>query len=200
MYSPVRFFFLLLCCFLFAALAVSTSPGIAGDHKAGKGHFERHDVDTGHRVFSGQTDRGHDEGNETTGQIAAWSLAAANLMVILSLLIKAVRRFAPISQETKNSIMKFNGFQKKHLLVFHCVLNPVVLAVAVLHWMLSRCRATALPEWGLIVMAFIVALGVVLKFKLCPKDLLRNVYRIHTQPLLSAMFVCMLLIGHLVID
>ena len=195
-----KFFVLFACCFLLLTFAASVPLGIADDHKGGKKHFEKHDAGKAYGVLGGKTGRDHDEGNETTGQLAAWSLGLANLTVVISLLIKTVRRFAPISQETKNSMLKFNNFQKKHLMVFHCVLNPLILTVATLHWTLSKCKATALPEWGLFVMAIIVALGIILKFKICPKNLLRNVYKIHTQPLLPLLFISMLVIGHFAMD
>jgi len=143
---------------------------------------------------------GHDGGNETTGQIAAWSLAAANLTVALSLLVKGIRRFAPLRPEVKDSMGRFNSFQKKHLMRFHYLLNPLIAGVALLHWTLSRCKSTTLPEWGLLTMCALVLLGLILKFKLCPKSLMRNVYRVHTQPALFLFFVSVLVIGHLAMD
>jgi len=194
--------FFTFCLMLLAAFAASASLAIADDHEHehGQRHFERHDGRRGDRNSEWGGDRRHDGGNETTGQIAAWSLAVANLPVALSVLLKSLKRFLPLSQESMKSILKFNGLQKRHLMVFHYVLNPLILAVAILHWTLSRCRATALPEWGLLTMAVIVAFGVILKFKLCPKSLLRNVYKIHTQPVMPLLFASMLLIGHFVID
>ncbi len=190
---------LLACCLLFAALAVSVSLAPAGDHGAGK-HFGKYFEGKADRTFGGLRTRGRDKGNETTGQIAAWGLALANLAVGISLLSKAVRRYAPLSEGVKNSVGKFNGFQKKHLMVFHYFLNPVILAIALLHWTLSRCRDTALPEWGLVTMGVAVGLGIVLKYRLCPKSLLRNVYTMHTRPVMLLVFVFLLLIGHFAMD
>ncbi len=83
---------------------------------------------------------------------------------------------------------------------FHYVLNPLILAIALLHWTLSRCASTSLPEWGLFTMGVMVALGIILKFKLCPQKLLRRVYKAHTQPILVLIMVAMLVIGHFSVD
>ena len=83
---------------------------------------------------------------------------------------------------------------------FHYALNPVILAIAILHWTLSRCKSTALPEWGLLIMAAMAALGIVLRFKLCPRTFMRRVYRVHTQPVLLLLLISILVIGHLSMD
>jgi len=151
-------------------------------------------------VLGGLRGQGRDEGNETTGQMVAWSLAAANLTVALSILIRGLKQFAPIAPETRNTLAKFNTTQKKYLMRFHYTLNPLILLLAVLHWSLSRCKSTALPEWGLLTMGLLVVLGIILKFKLCPKTFLKNVYKVHTQPLLLLLLISLLLIGHLAMD
>jgi hypothetical protein len=82
----------------------------------------------------------------------------------------------------------------------HYMINPLVLGIALWHWLSSRCRSTALPEWGLAVMVALIALGLILKFKLSPKALRTGVYRLHTQPLLLITMVMVLTIGHLMVD
>ncbi len=149
------------------------------------------------QLFGG---RGRDEGNEATGQIAGWSLAAANLTVALSFLIREGKRFASLGPEVKSRLSKFNITQKKYLMRLHYLLNPLILLVAVLHWSLSRCKSTALPEWGLLIMCGIAALGITLKFKLCPKSFVRHLYRIHTHPVLIMIMIALLVIGHLSMD
>ena len=42
---------------------------------------------------------GDDDGNEVTGQMAAWFLGAANLTIALSILIKWMNRFLPLKPE-----------------------------------------------------------------------------------------------------
>lgn len=197
MNSRVRFIIFFTCCLLLVSFASVTSLSVADDHKGGKNHFEKHDAKRG---FGGFKAHGHDKGNEATGQVAAWSLVVANLTVVMSLFIGGIKQYAPLSQETRSALSKFNSLQKKYLMRFHYVLNPLILAIAILHYALSRCRATALPEWGLLAMGVIVVLGITLKFKLCPKALLRNVYSIHTKPWMVMLFVSLLLIGHLSMD
>ncbi len=200
MKTSVRLFLVGICCLLVLAFLLPTPFSSADDHKEGKKHFQKHDGKKGNWNLGDVVGRKRDKGNETTGQIVAWSLAAANLTVIISLLIRAIRRFAPISQQVKNSLWKFNSLQKKHLIRFHYVMNPLILAIALLHWSLSKCASTSLPEWGLFTMSVIVGLGIVLKFKLCPKTLLRRVYNAHTQPVLVLILVSILVIGHLAVD
>ena len=179
---------------LVASVFFFTSVGQADDHRKSKGWIERSERDRS-SIF----DR-HDEGNETAGQIAAWLLVAANLPVVLSVLIKWTNRLAPINTGLKNALSGFNRFQKKHLMRFHYLLNPVVLGIALWHWLSSRCQSTVLPEWGLIVMVGLIALGLIMKLGLCPKPLRKSVYRLHTQPLVLAAMVTVLTIGHLIVD
>jgi len=82
----------------------------------------------------------------------------------------------------------------------HYLSNPLVLGIALWHWLSSRCRSTAMPEWGLAVMVALIALGLIVKFRLCPKPLRKSVYRIHTQPLLFIAMVMVRTIGHLIVD
>ena len=173
---------------------LSTTKGLTDDHRKAKGWFEgkeRH-----HSPIFGR----NDEGNETAGQMAAWLLVAANLPVVLSLLIKWNNKFAPMGNGLKDALIRFNRFQKKHLMRLHYYINPLVLGIALWHWLSSRCKSTALPEWGLAVMFALIALGLIMKFRLCPKQLRKSVYRLHTQPLLFLAMVMVLTIGHLIVD
>lgn len=196
----LRFIRLLVCFLVLTALLPAIPICMADDHNGGGKHFDKHGGRGSDGVLGNLLERGHDEGNETTGQIVAWSLAAANLTVALSLLLKGVKKFVPLGPEAQKSLSQINSTQKKYLMRFHYIFNPLILLLAILHWTLSRCKSTALPEWGLVVMGAIVALGIVLKFKLCSKDFLKNVYKIHTQPVLFLILVSMLVIGHLSMD
>ncbi len=198
--ARLRFCAVLSGCLFLACLTAAPDIAFADDHGKRRGYHEKKDHDRGSlsgRLFPG---RKADEGNETTGQITAWSLAAANLTVALSLLVRGIKRFAPLSPDLKGSLVKFNSVQKKYLMWFHYTLNPLILGLALIHFSLSRCRSTALPEWGLLTMGVIVGLGIVLKFKLCPKSLLRSIYKVHTQPAVFAALISMLVIGHLIVD
>ena len=179
---------LISVCLLF------TETGRADDHRKVKGWFER---EGHHRPSPFSRD---DEGNETAGQMAAWLLAAANLPVVLSVIIKWTNKVVPIGNGSKDVLARFNRFQKKHLMRMHYLINPLVLGIALWHWLSSRCRSTALPEWGLVVMAALIVLGLIMKYKLCPKPLRKSVYRLHTQPLLFIAMVMVLTIGHLIVD
>ncbi|MCE5336050.1 MAG: hypothetical protein LLG06_15825 [Desulfobacteraceae bacterium] len=189
-----------LCCLIATAIVAAIPSCFADDHR-GKGkhygkYYSRGSDGAREPVFG----RGRHHGDETTGQIAAWSLAAANLTVALSLLVRGVRRYARVSPEVNGTLARFNNTQKKYLMKFHYILNPVILLIGILHWTLSRCRETALPEWGLATMGVIVLLGIILKFRLCPKSWMKNIYRLHSQPVLPALVISMLLAGHLLMD
>jgi len=190
--------------FLFTLLLSTYLPAVppctADDHKGSKKYYQRHDDRKGDDLTGGLFGHGHDEGNETTGQIVAWSLAAVNLTVALSLLIRGMKRFVPLGTGARNYLTKFNSSQKRYLMRFHYLLNPFILLLAVAHWSLSRCSSTALPEWGLVTMGAIVASGIIVKFKLCPKISLRNIYKLHTHPVLPLLLILLLVIGHFSID
>ena len=179
---------------IIAGLLFATK-GMADDHRKSKGWFEREEQQ--HSSLFGRND---DEGNETAGQMAAWLLVAANLPVVLSLLIKWTNKFAPMGNGLKDALIRFNRFQKKHLMRLHYYINPLVLGIALWHWLSSRCKSTALPEWGLAVMFALIVLGLIMKFRLCPKQLRKSVYRLHTQPLVFLAMVMVLTIGHLIVD
>ena len=78
----------------------------------------------------------------------------------------------------------------------------MALGVAFIHFMsaTSQCRASGLPEWGLILMALITGIGIMVKFKVFPKNLRKNTYRIHTNPIPITLLLVILLIGHAIVD
>lgn len=195
-----KFNILLLGWLLLSIFLAATSICLADDHKKDKKHSREYEHEKDLNDFRKAIGGERDDGNETTGQIAAWSLGAINLTVAISLLIKGIKRFAPLTPELKNSLTKSNNLQKKYLMRFHYYLNPVFVGVALLHWTLSRCQSTVLTEWGLLAMCFIAALGIILKFKLVSKTSLRNVYRVHTQPVIFVSLIGLLVIGHLIMD
>jgi hypothetical protein len=163
------------------------------DHR--NGHRQRNDKNSSFR------DHGKaNEGNEFTGESAAWMFAAANLTVVFSLLAKGLTRYARLSADAKDRVKRLNHTQKKHLMRFHYLLNPLTLILAFIHFSLSRCRSTSLPEWGLVVMAILAGIGLMVKYKVSPKGLRRTVYQIHTNPFLLGCLLLLLLIGHSIID
>lgn len=185
---------------LIVALMVAASISVAHDHdkikKPSLGHGLSRDQNAFGSAFGGERDKG----DETTGEIAAWSLGAINLTVALSLLIRGVKRLVPVSPELKASLTKFNQRQKKYLMPFHYYLNPMFIGAAILHWLKSQCKSTALSEWGLLTICIIAVFGIVLKFKLASGTALRNVYKVHTQPAVFISVVGLVVVGHLIMD
>jgi len=173
---------------------VPTSAWADGEDHKGRRYFEKRDRDRV-RLF-----KHDDEGSETVGQIAAWLLLAANFPVALSILIKWVNRFFLVKTRLKNKLIRFNRFQKKYLMRFHFFLNPLILGIALWHWLSSQCRSTSLPEYGLVIMCGLTVLGLVLKFKLCPKRFIKSIYQFHTQPMILIGMVIVLSVGHLIVD
>jgi len=176
----------------------------ANDHKGGENHFKRYE---GGKYKSDSNDhkrrrlKNEDEGNELTGLTTAWLLAAANLTVFLSILLKGANRHFPLKPETKNAIKRFSQFQKKHLMRFHFSLKtPLALCIALLHFLLSCCRKTALPEWGLLFVTMMVFLGLMVKFKGAPKWMRKFLYRLHTSKIAFSALILILIIGHLMVE
>jgi hypothetical protein len=176
---------------------------IADDHKTNKRHYKRYENIKEHHDDDDRNRRGvkkDGEGNETTGQTAAWLLVAANLSVALSILIKGGSRFLPLNSQIKDSMKRFNQLQKKHLMRFHYVLNPIALCVAFFHFLLSSCRSSPLPEWGLVLVTMMVFFGLLLKFKVSPKGMRKFVYRFHTTPATFLIMILLLVVGHQIVD
>lgn len=189
---------LVLVCMILSWSLVPVVQCRADDHHS-KGKWYR-DGGRNHGFKGWGSHSGKDKGNETTGQLAAWLLAGANLTVGVSLLIRGANRFLPLAAEVKKSLGKFNQAQKKYLMKLHYFLNPAILLIAVVHWSLSRCGSTSLPEWGLGLMLAVGVLGALLKFKLAPRSLTRFIYRVHTNPAVVASVVAVLLAGHWIMD
>lgn len=120
MAKPIACLAFLMALLLFAA----GGQALADDHRE-KGKHRRETID---RAFQGLRTHGKgDHGNETTGQIAIWLLAAANFTVITSVLIKGANRILPLGEERRRWLSKINQLQKKYLSSLHYLLNPVIL-------------------------------------------------------------------------
>ena len=199
-YGKIFFISVLLILLIFQ---VFPDMVIADDHKTNKRHYKRHvninehHDDNDHKKRRIKKD---DEGNETTGQTAAWLLVTANLTIAFSILLKGVSRFLPLDSQIKNSMKRFNQLQKKHLMRFHYLLNPIALCIAFFHFLLSSCRSSPLPEWGLILVTMMVFLGLILKYKVSPKGMRKFVYRLHTAPATFLIMILLLVVGHQIID
>lgn len=185
---PVCFLLATITCFVCVPDSNGNDDHNANHKRHGKGPLSS----LGH-------DRG-DKGNEFTGQCAAWIFAAANLSVSLSLIFKGVIRFASLARETKDKITFFNKLQKKYLMRFHYVLNPLAVVLALLHFSLSCCRSTSFPEWGLTGASTLALIGLIIKFRGSPPRIRKFVYRIHTSPVPFGLILVLLLAGHGIID
>lgn len=195
--------FFILVLLMLSIFQVVPDLAIADDHKTNKRHYKRYENSKERRDYDDHDRRRvkkDDQGNETTGQTAAWLLAAANLTVAFSILMKGASRFLPLEPQTKSSFKNFNQLQKKHLMRFHYVLNPVALCIALVHFLLSYCRSSPLPEWGLILVTVMVFLGLILKFKVSPKRMRKFVYRLHTTSATFLIMILLLVVGHLIVD
>jgi hypothetical protein len=193
---------IILTLLVLLILQVAPTFSLAGEHRKGDRHYDRHEIRKEHRDSDDHGGNGEKGGggSEVIGQIAAWLFVSANLTVVFSIITKGVSRFLPLSPQTKNSIKAFNQFQKKYLMRFHCVLNPIALCVAFFHFLLSSCRSSPLPEWGLVLVTAMVVLGLMLKFRASPKSMRRGVYRFHTSSAAFSAVILVLVVGHLVVD
>jgi len=195
--------FFISVLFILSIVQIFPDLLIADDHKTNKRHYKRYE---NNREYHDDDDRKRrrvkkdDEGNETTGQTAAWILVAANLTIALSILIRGGSRFLPLNTQIKDSMKRFNQLQKKHLMRFHYVLNPIALCVAFFHFLLSSCRSSPIPEWGLILVTMMVFLGLILKFKVSPKGIRKFIYRLHTTPAFFLIMILLLVVGHQIVD
>jgi hypothetical protein len=183
---------LLLILFIYFFFMVSAA--VADNHNE-KRHGHQHD----RNIFSYDLKKG-DKGNELTGEMAAWMFVIANITVVISLLFKGMVRFTPLGTTLKEKIKSLNRFQKKYLLRFHYFLNPVAMIIAFVHFSLSRCGTSFLPDLGLVLMAVIGVAGIFVKFKISPKSIQRAVYWLHTDPMPLGFGLIILVAGHSIID
>jgi hypothetical protein len=127
--------------------------------------------------------------------MAAILLVVANVTVLLSLILKGVKRLFSLSAEARNSISGFNNAQKKYLRKLHYILNPIAICIAVVHFHLSTCRSI-LPDMGLLLFIVIGVLGIISKFQLSPKSMHKAVYGLHCSSIIFIGLILLLTIGH----
>jgi hypothetical protein len=199
-FGMVRIFLISLVLLI---LHVQGGLSLAHDNPAKDGAYRQHEnrkaqpEDHDHKEGKGKKDV---HGNETTGQLAAWLLVSANLTVVFSLLSKGANRFLPLTLQKKTLLKRFNQAQKKYLMRFHYVLNPMALCAGLFHFLLASGRSSSLLVWGLTGVTMLVFSGLVLKFKLVPASMRRFVYRFHTVPPTLSTVILLLLVGHLISD
>ncbi|ROQ92343.1 hypothetical protein [Desulfosoma caldarium] len=140
-----------------------------------------------------------DHGNENTGQMAAWLFAVANFPVAGTLL---TRRFllTKTSGNFQKTAGKIYSWLKKDLMPYHYVLNTGAIIMALIHFRLSWCRSTSLPEWAVLLVTLLGLSGMILKFRLIPQPLIRKVRAIHTHPAVVVGVFGLLFLGHQFLD
>ncbi len=141
-----------------------------------------------------------DKGNEATGEVAALLFAIANITIAISLASKAALKLSVLSTHTKERIKRINQTQKRFGMPFHYLINPLAIVLASVHFFLSYCRSTFLPEWGLFVVACLALIGLLIKFRIAPRAIRKWTYLVHTSPLVSASLLLMLIVGHSIMD
>ena len=188
---------LLLICLVFCSLLVPIYQGQADDHKESKHQGKKTEE---HRLTKGDQGKKGDQGNETTGEMAAWIFGIANFPVALSIILKTCAKFVPPGLNLREPITRFNRQQKKYLMKLHYWLNPIALSIALTHFLLSACKSTAMPEWGLVIMLATGLLGLMMKFKWSPASMRQRVFKFHTSPILLIAAISILLIGHTIVD
>jgi len=188
---------LLVICLIFCSLFVPVYQGQADDHKESKHQGKKTEE---HRLTKGDQGKKGDQGNETTGEMAAWIFGIANFPVALSIILKTCAKFIPPGMNLKEPITRFNRQQKKYLMKLHYWLNPIALSIALTHFLLSACKSTAMPEWGLVIMLATGLLGLMMKFKWSPASMRQRVFKFHTSPILLIAAISILLIGHTIVD
>lgn len=188
---------LLLICLVFCSLLVPIYQGQADDHKESKHQGKKTEE---HRLTKGDQGKRGDQGNETTGEMAAWIFGIANFPVALSIILKTCAKFVPPGMNLKEPTTRFNRQQKKYLMKLHYWLNPIALSIALTHFLLSVCKSTAMPEWGLVIMLATGLLGLMMKFKWSPASMRQRVFKFHTSPILLIAAISILLIGHTIVD
>lgn len=195
-HGSCKSFLLLVTCLTLCLFAVPVVLCHADGHKGYKHGLMK----TGeHRFARNDHAKKGDQGNETTGEMAAWIFGAANFPVALSIILKTCTKFLPPALNFKEPIARFNRRQKKYLMKLHYWLNPLALGIALTHFLLSSCRSTTFPEWGLGIMAVAVLIGLTMKFKLSPASMRQRIYKLHTSPALLIAGVATLLIGHSIV-
>lgn len=192
----MRFIIILCVIIMFATFVQADDHNSNGRKHELKYESEQNDHDTPEKNGPDETN----EGDEITGQIAAGLFGAANVMIIISLLLKGLIRFFALKPEIQTSLKKFNHQQKKYLMKLHYFLNPIALSVAIIHFLLSSCPSFPLPEWGLIFTSLIVGCGLILKIKFSPRPIKKIAYKLHTHPSIFIFLISIILTGHVIMD
>lgn len=179
--------------------AFANDTGEWGRHSAEHKRGGAYSVDGRDREREREHEDG-EEGNEATGQVAAWIPVLANLKVGVAVLARWLNRLSGSGSKVGRSATGVSRFLTKRLRKVHYVLNPIALATAFLHFLLSSCRSSPLPEWGLLMVTVMVLLGLMVKFKISFNWMRKFVYRVHTASVSFLLLIFVLLTDHFMID
>lgn len=141
-----------------------------------------------------------DKGNETTGEAAALLFTIANITIAISLASKTAGKLSVLSTHTKERIKRINQTQKRFGMPVHYLINPLALVLASVHFFLSYCSSTLLPESGLCMVASLVVIGILIKFRIAPRAIRKWTYQVHTSPLALVSLLLTLIVGHSIMD
>lgn len=180
---------MVLCVFLFLSMAQANKQ--FDTNSSGYDNYGRY-----YRGTNGVNEgKMGGRGDGATGNLAVFLLIAANLTVAISIILKGTKRLYPMSKETTDSLNAFNRTQKKYLMAFHYILNPIAICVAFVHYHLSTCRSI-LPDTALVLFLIIAILGLVLKYRLIRGAIYKVIYSLHCSWITLASMVVILTIGH----
>jgi hypothetical protein len=180
-------FIILACCLALTAVApIYADERGESRHHSGRGYA--------------QTAEREDSVGGASGQIAAWLFGIANFPIVLSLLLKACRKVMRQNSNLQETIGQINRRQKRYLMKLHYWLNPVAVGVAIIHFLSTKCEATAIPEIGLGVLLLVCILGIMVTLQWSPASMKKAIFRFHTSPILMMASISILLIGHSLID
>jgi hypothetical protein len=168
----------------------------SGDYKESARHYSERDDDD----KNGEKRNEKDKGDEVTGFIAAGLFCLANLSTIFSILSRYATRL-PVGKEAfKNASWSFKRFQQMHLRRYHYLLNIAAIAIASLHWYLSKSAAVYFQQWGMLLTIFLVFSGIMVKYRFAPQLLHRGLFKFHTSLFMSLAAIALVVSGHVLID
>jgi hypothetical protein len=177
----------LACCLaLMGAVSIYASDPHNSSHHYGRSNEQAKEKDEG---LGG-----------ASGQIAAWLLGIANFPVVLSILLKTCSKVMPQNSTLQESADQMNRRQKAYLMKLHYWLNPIAAIVAIIHFFLTKCETTVMPEVGLGAMLLVCVLGIMATFKWSPASLGKVLFRFHTSSISLLAIIFILLIGHSMVD
>jgi hypothetical protein len=178
---------------LLTVLIIFASVSIPAVHADDHYKFKNKNI---HSIFDKKNHK-EDHGNETTGLFAAWLLAAANINILVGFFIRKSKNYLP--QNKKKFVKKISRMQSVLLRPLHYILNPLALSFALVHFIMSACRSSSLPELGFFIMVLTATAGLMLKFNFFNKYR-RFIYKFHTSLIPLSIFLAVLLAGHMIID